>query len=172
MLTGGHIAASYLITESVSSFGIPLSGNEVLITIAAGNIVDFDLLIGYLNGQTGEAHHQNISHTPIGIFGIWLGINLLFHPASPFSLVLLITMFVHLLLDDIGYWAYKLKLYKLPVNPQINWLYPLTEFHKNQLMKSNRVVLKYYFLKTWPIALIEIILIIISLIVFLELNVF
>lgn len=180
MLTGGHVAVSYLVAESARHFGLPLTNTEVLGIVIAGNIVDLDFLLGFLNGKTGEAHHQNITHTPIGVFSIWLGIDLLFHPFLYLSLSLLVIMMIHLVLDDIGYWAYKAKLYKSAVNPQINWLYPLTKFHTDQLMKNNKAglllrnkdVLKYYLFNTWPIFLLEIILIVTALVVFLSLNFF
>lgn len=172
MLTGGHVAVSYLLVEPAKFINLPLTNTEVLEIIIVGSIVDLDLLLGFLNGKTGEAHHQNITHTPIGVFTIWLGINLLFHPSFQPSLLLLVAMMIHLVLDDMGYWAYKVRLYKSVVNPQINWLYPLTRFHKNQMTRDNKDTLKYYLFSTWPIFLLEIILIAIASIVFLRLNFF
>lgn len=167
MLTGGHIAASYLLAQSAKSFGLPLTGNEILGVIAAGNIIDLDFFAGFITGKTGEAHHQNITHTPLGVIFIWTGINLLFSPTTYFSLLLLISMFLHLIMDEYGYWIYRLKLYKSVVYPQINWLYPFTKYHKHELMKSNKSVLNYYLFKTWPISLTEAVLILVALAVFL-----
>lgn len=155
MLTGGHVAVSYLLAESAKSFGLPLTGTDVLWTIVAGNIIDTDFFLGFLTGKTGEAHHQNITHTPIGVLLIVLGIILLFHPSLTFSFLLFLALFIHLILDDIGYWFYKLNFLKSHVNPQVNWLFPITPFHKNKLMKSNKDVLKYYLFKTWPVSLTE-----------------
>ena len=76
-------------------------------------------------------------------------------------------MLLHLVMDEVGYWAYRLKLYNAVVFPQINWLYPITGFHKHELMKSNKNVLNYYLFKTWPISLTELALIVVALIVFL-----
>ncbi|KKP34626.1 MAG: hypothetical protein UR23_C0035G0013 [Candidatus Roizmanbacteria bacterium GW2011_GWA2_32_13] len=59
MLTGGHIAISYLLAESPKLFGLTLSNNEIILIIISGNIVDLDFLIEFINGKTGEAHHQN-----------------------------------------------------------------------------------------------------------------
>ena len=70
------------------------------------------------------------------------------------------------------YWAYRLGLYKLIVNPQINWLYPLRPFHKHQLTTDNKRVLKNYIFKAWPIALTEAILIISAVVVFVVRNIF
>lgn len=166
MLTGGHIAASYLLTQGAKSFGVPLTENEVLSVVVIGNIVDLDLFVGFLTGKTGEAHHQNISHTPIGAVIFWTIANVIVHPPIALSMVFLAALFLHLVLDDIGYWAYKLKLYKSLVYPQINWLYPIAKYHKNELMKNNKTVLKYYLFKTWPISILELVLIVIALATF------
>lgn len=167
MLTGGHIAASYLISQAAKSFEVSLTNNEILAIIIAGNIPDVDFLIGFVTGKTGEAHHQNITHTPVGIFLIWLTIIFVFKTSFILSLLLLIALLIHLVLDDIGFWAYQLKLMTTPVYPQINWFYPLTKFHKNKLMRSNKRVLKYYFFNTRPVFLTEVSLILVALMVFL-----
>lgn len=166
MLTGGHIGASYLLAQTAKSFGLSLTGNEVIEVIIAGNIIDLDFFAGFITGKTGEAHHQNITHTPLGITAIWAVTNLLLHPSIGLSLLLLTSMLLHLVMDEVGYWAYKLKLYKVVVSPQINWLYPFTGFHKHELIKSNKSVLSYYLFKTWPISLTELVLIVVALIVF------
>jgi len=62
MLTGGHIAISYLLAETPRLFGLTLINKEIISIIIAGNIVDLDFLIGFINGKTGEAHHQNLTH--------------------------------------------------------------------------------------------------------------
>lgn len=166
MLTGGHIAVSYLLAQTAKSFGLPLTANEVWGIVIAGNVIDLDFIAGFVTGKTGEAHHQNVTHTPLGIIAIWLIANLLFHPSIGLSLLLLVVMMLHLIMDEVGYWAYKLKLYKAVVFPQINWLYPFTGFHKHELMKNNKSVLNYYLFKTWPISLTELVLIAMALIVF------
>lgn len=168
MLTGGHIAISYLLTESATSIGIPLTNNEVLGIIVAGNIVDLDFFAGFPVHKTGEAHHQNITHTPLGILLTWGGLYILFHPSYYASSLLLTSLFIHLILDDVGYWVYRLGLYPLVVNPQVNWLYPITPFHKQPLITNNKTVLKNYLFKAWPIALAEGILIVLAIIVFIR----
>ena len=168
MLTGGHIAASYLLAESAKAIGIPLPNADVLNIIVAGNIIDLDFFIGFFNGKTGEAHHQNITHTPFGILLIWGGMNLLFHPSIYVSILLFISLFMHLILDDVGYWIYRLKLHKFVVNPQVNWFYPFTPFHTYPLVTNNKTILKNYLFKTWPIALIEFVLILAALVIFLH----
>ena len=75
-------------------------------------------------------------------------------------------MLFHLVLDEIGFWGYKLGLTKIKVNPQINWFYPFRRFPKIEMMTNNKEVLWFYLFKAWPIALMELILIIIALIIF------
>lgn len=166
MLTGGHIAISYLLAESAKSFGIPLNNSEIYTIIIAGNISDIDFIVGLFNGKTGEAHHQNISHTPLGVLIIWLIFQILFQFSFYMSILILSALFIHLIFDDIGYWAFRLKLYKFTVLPQVNWLYPITKFHKFPLVKSNRAVLENYLFKAWPISLLELILILTALFVY------
>lgn len=166
MLTGGHIAASYLLAETAKSFGVLLTGSETLGIIITGNIIDLDFFVGFLTGKTGEAHHQNISHTPAGILLVWIIANLLFHPSFTVALLLLISMCIHLVLDEIGYWAYRLKFYKSPVGPQVNWLYPITPFHKRKLIMNTKDVLKYYLFNAWPISLTEMAMMLVALFTF------
>lgn len=80
-------------------------------------------------------------------------------------------MFFHLILDQIGYWTYQLGLIKTKINPQINWLYPFRSFQKIKIMTNNKEVLGFYLLKTWPVALMELILIVIALLVFFFLQI-
>ena len=168
MITGGHIAASYLLAEGARRMGFPLTSNEVIQIIIAGNVMDIDFLVGLMTGKTGEAHHQNFTHTPFGAILLWAGLLLLFKPTPVLSGLFLISIFFHLILDDIGYWAYRFKIIKVKINPQINWLYPLTRFHKNKLMIGNKEVLNFYLFKAWPVALLEILLILIATIVFIQ----
>jgi len=80
-------------------------------------------------------------------------------------------MFLHLVLDEIGFWTYKLGFIKTKVNPQINWFYPFKSFPKIKMMTNNNEVLQFYLLKAWPIVLTELILIITSLFVFFILQI-
>jgi len=168
MLTGGHIAVSYLLAETSKLFGLTLTNKEVITIIIAGNIIDLDFLIGFFNGKTGEAHHQNLTHTPFGILLLNIGWYLLLKPSFSLSVLILVSTFLHLILDEISYWAYKLGFIKTKINPQINWLYPFKSFPKVELIKSNKESLKFYLLKAWPIALMELILIITALIILLK----
>lgn len=166
MLTGGHISISYLLAEGARSFGFPITSNEIAQIIISGNVMDIDFLVGLVTGKTGEAHHQNITHTPLGAILLWGFLFLVFQPSFIVSLFFLISLFLHLVFDDLGYWMYKLILYNTPTNPQINWLYPLTTFHKNKLIKGNKEVLIFYLFKAWPVALLELLLILVAIIVY------
>ena len=166
MLTGGHIAALYLLTETLRLFGLTLTNKEIIAVIIAGNIIDLDFLTGFFNGKTGEAHHQNLTHTPFGILLLSAGWYLLFKPSFPLFILIIVSMFFHLVFDEIGYWVHKLGFIRIKVNPQINWFYPSKPFSKVELIKSNKKSLKFYLLKAWPIALMELILIITALTIF------
>lgn len=166
MLTGGHVAVSYLLAETPKLFGLTLTNKEIFTVIIAGNIIDLDFLVGLFNGRTGESHHKNLTHTPFGISLLFIGWHILFKPLFCLSILILTSMYLHLVLDDIGYWTFKLGFTKVKINPQINWLYPFKPFLKTKMMTNNKEVLGFYLLKAWPIALMELILIIIALIIF------
>lgn len=166
MLTGGHIAISYLLTEAPKLFGLTLTNKDIVTIIIAGNIIDLDFILGLFNGKTGESHHKNLTHTPFGILLLYVGYFLLFKPSFLLSILIIISMSIHLILDEIGFWAYSLGLIKTKINSQINWLYPFRPFLKKKIMTNNKDVLKFYLFKAWPIALLELIFIIIALIIF------
>lgn len=170
MLTPGHIAISYLIIKGFQHFGLPVTQNEILQTIVAGNVMDIDFLVGQFTQKTGEAHHQNISHTPLGAIIIFVVLILLFHPPITIAFILLISLIAHLVLDDVGYWMYKFKLYNTPTNPQINWLYPVTPYHKNKLITGNKNVLLFYLIKAWPVAIFELLITITAVFVFFSIK--
>jgi hypothetical protein len=165
MLTLGHIATSYLITEGAMFSGVPLSNSQVLGTILIGNLPDIDFLTGFITGKKGERHHQNITHTPLGNIILWILITLIFKTSYYFSFILWVTLFSHLILDDIGHWFYKLKLHKYPVGQQINWLYPITKFSNHTMPETYTESLKIYLTKAWPTALLEILIIVVTIFV-------
>ena len=166
MITGGHIASSYLIAVGAKQLGLPISSTEILQIILASNVMDIDFIVGQFTGKTGEAHHQNLTHTPIGALLLLVVLILLFKPSLIIALLFLMSLFLHLVLDDAGYWMYRLNFYKTPTNPQVNWLYPATPFHKNKLIIGNKKVLNFYLFKAWPVALLELLLILIATIVY------
>ena len=57
MITGGHIATSYLLAEGARHLGFPLTSGEIFQIIVAGNVIDIDFVVGQITGKTGEAHH-------------------------------------------------------------------------------------------------------------------
>jgi hypothetical protein len=164
MITGGHIASSYLLAMGAKGLGISVSTSDILQIIIAGNIADIDFIYGMLINKTGEAHHQNVTHTPVGALLFFVGFWLFLTPSLDIAILILLSLFLHLILDDIGYWFYKIKFYKSKTNPQINWLFPFTQFHKEKLIEGNKEVLYFYLFKAWPVALLEIVLIVVALI--------
>lgn len=167
MLTPGHIAASYLIAKSGEMIGIPLSNNETLLVVAAGNILDLDLLIGSVIGMKGEKHHNLPTHTPLGAIFIWVVWLLTFGGffSVATNLLIFFALFIHLILDDMGYWFCKLGWQKISKSPQINWLFP---FKRNYFKEStgNIKALANYTNKARVQFIVEKILIIVALLVF------
>jgi Predicted membrane-bound metal-dependent hydrolase (DUF457). len=168
MITGGHIAVSYLMAEGAKYLGVPLNNDQILGVILMGNLPDIDFLFGLAHGEGGESHHRKATHTIFGIILMWLTVVIIFRPEIYFSLVLLTTLFVHLLLDDLGQMFAKLKIYYHTSDPQINWLYPFTPYSKHKIIMGNREALKHYVIKGWPIAVLELILIILAVLVYLR----
>lgn len=152
MLLTGHIAASYLIAHTAQAAGIPLTHNEILGVVLAGTIIDLDYIAGLFNGKTGEAHHATLTHTPAGVLLLWTGIVFVFHTPFVLSLILLVSMIVHLMLDDMSYWINRAN------NPQINWLYPFTPFRLNKLITSTKKTVLAYFVRGRPVVALELLL--------------
>jgi hypothetical protein len=48
MLTGGHFAASYLLTQLPQNFGVILNNSEVISILIAGNLPDIDFIVDCL----------------------------------------------------------------------------------------------------------------------------
>ena len=169
MLTPAHIAASYLLSQVPSVMKIPITSSEVAAIVLAGNILDLDFLFGTLLGKRGDDHHNFITHTPIFSFTAWMIGYILF--SSYFSqlawIMILVSMLLHLVLDDIGYWFYKLGWQQISKYPQINWLYPLKDFHKRIIPQSNNMALKEYLTKARVNLIVETSLITAALFVFL-----
>ena len=126
MLPPGHLAASYILVKSASVFGFNLSFPETLAILASSIILDFDIIFASF---LKKSHHDLASHTPFGVFVIWLVIILLFenHLSPAAKTLILVSLFLHLVLDELGFWLCKLKLQEIAKEPQINWLYPLTK---------------------------------------------
>ena len=126
MLPPGHIAASYILIKSAGILGFNLSFPETLAVLASSIILDFDIIFASF---LKKSHHDLASHTPFGVFVIWLVIILLFenHLSPAAKTLILVSLFLHLVLDELGFWLCKLKLQEISEEPQINWLYPLTK---------------------------------------------
>ncbi|MDP2927004.1 MAG: hypothetical protein Q8N65_02625 [bacterium] len=158
MLPPGHIAASYILVKSVELAGFNISGAETLVVLAASIVLDFDLLsANFLK----RSHHDLISHTPLGAFILWLififivGGNL-----SPTGQILiLLSLLLHLLLDEAGFWLYRLKLQGISREPQITWLYPRVKFPRRKDPGAFKLsFFKDYFQKAKANVFLEIIL--------------
>ena len=131
MLPPGHIAASYILVKSVELAGFKISGTEILLVLAASFILDFDLLPAQ---RLRINHHDLISHTPLGAFILWL--IFIFIAGSYLSptgqILILLSLLLHLLLDEAGFWLCKLKLQGISREPQITWLYPWAKFPRRK----------------------------------------
>ena len=168
MLTPGHIATSYILAKSTALFGFTPTPNETTLIIIAGNIIDIDFLFGLIRGKRDDQHHAYITHTPVGIIAIWMiWFILLGHAQLPFINVLIgLSLVLHLILDDLGYLFYRLKLQALSPYPQINWFYPFTKSQVPQPPIYNQQTLKNYFSKTKMSALTELLLIAAALLIY------
>lgn len=126
MLTPGHLASSYLISQSARLKGHAPTTRDVLFIVAAGYVLDLDLLITPLFGVKPSYHHFLPTHTPLFVaLASLLGIFLLRKKIKPLILCLaIVAMFSHLILDDIGYWLQLIGLQGESKIPQIFWLYP------------------------------------------------
>lgn len=166
MLTPGHIAASYILAKSTDLIGYKLSSQEILLVIAAGYALDIDFIVGSLFSKKGDEHHKFPTHTPL--FSILLWIVFIAVAGSRvryiIKLLTLASLLLHLVLDDIGYWFYKLGLQQISSYPQINWLYPFTKFEFSTRNANNKRVLSEYLKKAKANVLLEILLVIIALI--------
>jgi len=126
MLTPGHLAASYLISQSVRFKGHVLTTKEVLFIMASGYVLDLDLLITPLFNVKPSYHHFLPTHTPLFVVLVsLLGVVLLKKRIKPLVLGLaIISIFSHLVFDDIGYWLQLIGLQEESKIPQIFWFYP------------------------------------------------
>lgn len=167
MTNATHLAASYLLAQSSKFAGLELNNNDVLLIVTAGLILDIDYVIGYAMGKKGEAHHNFITHTPFGAFVIWALFSLTFGNqfSMPILALSLLSLFIHLTLDDVSHWFYKLKLQETSKYPQINWAYPITKFGKvDEIEKSP----KDFIMKAKANTAVELILISLALFLFLS----
>ena len=120
MLPLGHLSAAYLLTQTSKK----LSLKEVLLILLAGIVLDFDIFLGI---ALNKSHHDLITHTPFGAIIVWLILIFIFSKSlSGLGKVLVLaSLFLHLILDEAGYWLYSLGLQSIINQPQISWFYPL-----------------------------------------------
>lgn len=144
MLPPGHIAASYILVKSVELAGFNISGAETLLVLAASIVLDFDLLPAQ---RLKISHHDLISHTPLGAFVLWLiFVFIVGDYLSPTGQILiLLSLLLHLLLDEAGFWLCRLKLRGISREPQITWLYPWAKFPR----RKNPETFKFSFFKDY-----------------------
>jgi len=179
MLTTGHIAASYLISQSTQKNRQSLTAIDILFVILCGNIFDLDFVIPPLFGIPGGIHHSLPTHTPLAGLIIFALLYLaLKNKFSKRVFVLAgVAMLSHLLLDDLNYFLGLLGLDKGSATlPQIQWEYPFNFGRKQSLIDAiryyqqnptnNAEVLNIY-LKS-KLLVIEIVTIIIALFVLLR----
>jgi hypothetical protein len=152
MLTIGHIATSFLISQIPVVWGSPLTRPEIILVTLSGYVLDLDLFIAKFNLKNEASHHLLPTHTPLFVLILsiigFVGLNNYF---SQLALMLSsISMFVHLILDDIGYWFCKFGWQKESKTPQIFWFYPFDKRRNNYmkdkiLIDSNFKAIKNYF---------------------------
>lgn len=160
MTTLGHISASYLLTQFAISLGYPLTPWEVQGIVIAGVIPDLDLFLSFLHPNAGDVHHRFPTHTPIGLFILWTAIVVfLWSHSSTFLLLLLISFFIHLCLDDLGFWLCRQGLQQISPYRQIQWLYPLERFTLNHYRASRSKIFHTYFSDARVSVILELILI-------------
>ncbi len=172
MLTAGHLATSYLISQTPRLWGQTLPPPEVLFITISGYVLDLDIFIARFFLKNRASHHLLPTHTPlIVILTSVLGFVFL---KGYFSITLLvlssIALFSHLILDDIGYWFCKWGWQKESKVPQIFWLYPFdkrrNKFIKNRvLIHSDHNALVNYLSKAKVNVVLEILITVIALIV-------
>lgn len=172
MLVPGHLASSYLLAESTRFFGHDPTRLDIFTVILFGNILDLDFFVGYVMGKKGESHHRFFSHTPIYAIFLWLLYVLLFNPVTILKILTLISISLHLVLDDLGYWLCKLGLQEESKRRQINWLWPFVSFSKlDALVKDMKASLDLYY-KAKINVFLEVLLSIVAIIVFTFLWIF
>ena len=141
MLTTGHIATSYLISQSSQESRQSLTAIDILFVILCGNIFDFDFVIPPLLGLPGGIHHSLPTHTPLAGIILFMFLYLVFKNKFSKRVFILagFAMLSHLLLDDLNYFLGLLGLDKgSAILPQIQWEYPFNFGRKQSLVDAIR----------------------------------
>ena len=164
MLPLGHLSATYILTQ----INKKLSLKEILLILFAGIILDFDIFLGI---ALNKSHHDLITHTPFGAIIVWLILIFIFSKSlsRPRKILILASLFLHLALDEAGYWLYSLGLQNIINQPQITWLYPLKSLFERSISSSYYSIGAFiwiYLNNAKANVLLEIILFLIALIIF------
>lgn len=175
MTTLGHISASYLLSQTPTLWGSPLSSLGTIIVTLSGYIVDVDILFAGFVLKNRASHHLLPTHTPLFVLLVSLVGFILFGESLSRQVLILsaLSMFIHLVLDDIGYWFYKLGWQLESRVPQIFWFYPFdkrrNKFMKNKiLIKSDSDAINNYMSKARINLILELILGLSALFVFIK----
>ncbi|OGG01741.1 hypothetical protein A2Z33_00170 [Candidatus Gottesmanbacteria bacterium RBG_16_52_11] len=141
MTVMGHIAASYLVSQSVRLVGLHITPQESALVIIAGTILDLDALPLWLKGRIGMQHHALPTHTPLAIFAGWTIFKLItgrMFP-TPVHVLMIVSGLLHLAMDDSGYWLAKKRLQRNTPVPQITWMYPFRNTMIDRFAKDGAV---------------------------------
>jgi hypothetical protein len=162
-----HLPASYILIKSADLLGYHASLTEGFLILAAGIVLDFDLLTSRFLKKT---HHDLFTHTPFGIFLIWFGFIIIFGDNLSLTgkALILLSFLLHLLLDELNYWIYFWKTKKNDKLFEINWLYPLTKFKDRPATQSLTSFLCDYFREDKANVLLEVILTTFALLLFIS----
>lgn len=179
MLTFGHTAISYLISQVSQLKGKSLKWQEVLFIVFCGNIFDLDFFVPLLYGYPAGAHHYFPTHTPLAGLIYFLVLLLLFRKKLSGQVFLLggLAMLSHLVLDDLSYWFY-LANWEKEGSQQVFWLYPfdpnraaavksgLEHFASRHLTTID--VARAYFIKAPKLFMLEIVFSFLAVLVFIR----
>lgn len=131
MLPPGHLASTYILIRAAEGLGFRLSPLETLAVLFSGLVLDFDMVPSQL---LRRHHHDLFTHTPFGSLVLWL--IFVFIPGIPLSadakVLILLSLWLHLVLDQAGYWLCRLGLPGVSQESQITWQYPRRPFPKRQ----------------------------------------
>lgn len=169
MLTPGHLASSYIISQIPSFYGKSLTTTDQMFVIALGYVLDLDLFIPSKKGAAN--HHLLPTHTLL-FACLLLGILITVFIKLFSSLAFIfggVALFAHLVLDDLSFWLYKLGFKKECSVPQIFWLYPFDKQRKKVIDEAQNITimeaLRLYF--THPITVfLEIALVLLAVAIF------
>lgn len=159
MLPFGHLSASYILAETPSLFGQPLTPLETGLIILAGNAPDIDsLFIRFRKKSFGE-HRISLTHTPFGVTFLWAIWMVAF--GNRFSPIvddtILAALYLHLFLDNTPYWLSLLGLRDKTIH-RIHWSYPFRPSGIKHKPRSLPNSISHYFSREKTSAIVEVLL--------------